>query len=81
MSKYTDRLNNISTGRFTGIADYDRQPSGLLQAMSEKHYAKTIASGLEKDGNVSDALLREVSKDNNQTLDIAMIKRANQTYS
>ena len=81
MSNYTDRLDKISTGHFTGSANYDMQPSGMLQAISERHYAKVLANGFNRTDNVSDALLKEVNKDNSKVLDVAILKRSTQTYS
>ncbi|MBQ8870501.1 MAG: hypothetical protein IJ019_03900 [Alphaproteobacteria bacterium] len=81
MSIYTDRLDKISDSHFVGVASYDGQSSGLLQAMAEMNYAKNIANGFDRTGNVSSALLKEVNKDNAKVLDAALLKKAVQTYS
>ncbi|MBE6451747.1 MAG: hypothetical protein E7016_07295 [Alphaproteobacteria bacterium] len=81
MSKYTERLDKISESHFVGASGYDRQPSGLLLAMAEMSYAKNIANGFDKTGNVSSALLKEVNKDNAKVLDAALLKKSAQTYS
>ena len=80
MSKYTDRLDNISNNHYTGSADCNREPSGLLRAVVTMHYSNNIAHGFNRVTEPSEALLKEAGKDNSAILDVAMMKRS-QSYN
>ena len=63
MNKYTDRLDKVEAGHFTGSASYDNKPSGLLRAMAEMVHANPISFGMDHTGPVSERLSKEVNKD------------------
>lgn len=63
MNKYTDRLDTVDKGHFTGTANYDVVPSGLLYAMATMAHANPISYGMDKTGPVSERLSNEVNKD------------------
>lgn len=57
------------------------QPSIALIVEQWKSTAKSLGSGYEKAGPVSEALLKEVAKDNSKVLETAILQRTTQTYS
>lgn len=79
MNKYTDRLDKVGNGHFTGSANYDVTPSGLLHAMATMAHANPIAYGADRTGPVSERLSNEVNKDSK--LQQAILSNVSKTYS